>query len=73
VLDARARHLERVLLGLRLAEGLPLAALDAHGRAAAEAEAAAGRLDASALRAGRAVLTLHGRLVADAVVRALTP
>ncbi len=73
VLDARARHLERVLLEVRLADGLGLDALDAGGRVAAQAQAAAGRLDAGALRDGRAVLTLHGRLFADAVVRALTP
>jgi len=73
VLDARARHLERVLLGIRLAEGLPLDALDGGGRAAAAHEAAQGRLDPRALREGRAVLTLDGRLLADAVARALTP
>jgi len=72
VLDARARHLERVLLGVRLAEGLPLDALDAAGRQAAAREAAEGRLAPGALREGRAVLTLDGRLFADAVARALS-
>ncbi len=65
VLDAAARHLERVLLGLRLD------LLDEGGRSAAGEQARAGRHDAGALRAGRAVLTREGRLVADAVVRAL--
>jgi oxygen-independent coproporphyrinogen-3 oxidase len=70
-LDEEARALERVLLGLRLAEGLALAELREDGRAAAAREAAAGRLEPAALARGHAVLTLQGRLVADAVVRAL--
>jgi oxygen-independent coproporphyrinogen-3 oxidase len=73
VLTAQQRQLETVLLGLRLAEGLPLAALTGPGRAAACAAAADGLLDADALAGGAAVLTLRGRLLADAVVRRLTP
>jgi oxygen-independent coproporphyrinogen-3 oxidase len=65
VLDADERHTEAVMLGLRLAEGLPL---DLVPRPAAEAARAAGLL---AFRDGRAVLTRPGRLVADAVVRRL--
>jgi putative oxygen-independent coproporphyrinogen III oxidase len=69
VLTERERYVEDVMLRLRLAEGLPLAALDEHGRAAAGRAAAGGLLE---IVDGRAVLTLHGRLLADAVVRELT-
>ncbi|PXY27559.1 radical SAM family heme chaperone HemW [Prauserella muralis] len=65
------RHLERVMLELRLAEGLPLAALDTDGAREARAAADDGLLDRAALGAGRAVLTDRGRLLADAVVRRL--
>ncbi len=65
------RAVERTMLGIRLAEGLPVGAV---GRAAAPAAARLaqdGLLEASALRADRLVLTLRGRLLADAVVRDL--
>ncbi len=71
VLTDADRYVERVLLGLRLADGLPLADLDATGRAAARVAVADGLLDGAAAESGRAVLTLRGRLLADAVVRAL--
>jgi oxygen-independent coproporphyrinogen-3 oxidase len=61
------------MLRLRLASGLPLAALDDEGRLAAVRAAEDGLLDAGAYDDGRAVLTLRGRLLADAVVRALLP
>ena len=71
-LSAAERRTERIMLRLRLAEGLALGAEDRAARAAATREAAAGRLDAGALeRDGRAVLTLDGRLLGDAVARAL--
>ncbi|WP_335991844.1 radical SAM family heme chaperone HemW [Glycomyces sp. MUSA5-2] len=63
------RYLERVLLLTRLASGLPLAELRPEGRAAAERVAAEGLAD---IRDDRLVLTLRGRLLADAVVRDLT-
>ncbi|GAA1867900.1 radical SAM family heme chaperone HemW [Myceligenerans crystallogenes] len=70
-------YLERVMLGVRLAEGLALSALRPAGRRAVAGLVARGLLEgASALGAGggapRAVLTLRGRLLADAVVRDLT-
>jgi oxygen-independent coproporphyrinogen-3 oxidase len=69
-LTAAERRTERVMLALRLAEGLALGGDDE--RTAAGNEAAAGRLDPDALaRDGRAVLTLDGRLMGDAVARAL--
>ncbi len=67
------RHLEDVMLRLRLASGLPLGALDDAGRAAAERALADGLLDPDTHAAGHAVLTLNGRLLADAVVRDLVP
>lgn len=72
VLTTVERALERVLLGIRLVEGLPLADLDGSGRAAALRAGADGLLEPAALEAGRAVLTRRGRLLADAVVRDLT-
>ncbi|CRK55541.1 Hypothetical radical SAM family enzyme in heat shock gene cluster, similarity with CPO of BS HemN-type [Alloactinosynnema sp. L-07] len=71
-LSADDQRVERVLLELRLAEGLPLDALDESGRAQAELAARDGLLDAPSLSAGRCVLTSRGRLLADAVVRRLT-
>ncbi|MEV0392578.1 radical SAM family heme chaperone HemW [Polymorphospora rubra] len=73
VLSGADRHTEDVMLRLRLATGLPLAVLDDPGRAAARRAYADGLLDAAAYTAGRAVLTLRGRLLADAVVRDLLP
>ncbi|GAA5170464.1 radical SAM family heme chaperone HemW [Pseudonocardia eucalypti] len=67
------RYQERVMLRLRLAEGLPVEMLDAPARAAAARAATDGLLAPDALTAGRAVLTPQGRLLADAVVRALLP
>jgi putative oxygen-independent coproporphyrinogen III oxidase len=71
VLDAEDRRVERVLLEVRLREGLPLDVLRAAGRAAASRAVGDGLLDAAAYDDGRAVLTLRGRLLADAVVRDL--
>ncbi|GIG92780.1 radical SAM family heme chaperone HemW [Plantactinospora endophytica] len=73
VLSAEERRTEDVLLRLRLASGLPLATLDEAGRAGAARARDTGLLDASAYDAGQAVLTLRGRLLADAVVRDLLP
>jgi putative oxygen-independent coproporphyrinogen III oxidase len=71
-LTADQRSDERVLLGIRLAEGLPLGALTAHGRRAVAELVAEGLLDGqTAVRDARARLTLRGRLLADTVVRRL--
>lgn len=72
-LTGKQRIVERVMLELRLADGLPADALDEAGLRAARAAAADGLLRPDALAAGRAVLTDRGRLLADAVVRALLP
>ena len=70
VLDAETRRVERVLLELRLYDGLPVEVLDATGRAAIFDLVARGLID----RVGeRLVLTTPGRLLADGVVRDLLP
>lgn len=70
--DADAARLERVMLAIRLREGLALAELGDEARAAAAQLATDGLLDAEALEGeGRAVLTLRGRLLADRVTLGL--
>ena len=71
VLTPEQRRVERVLLGIRLREGHPLADLTPSGLAAAQRAVADGLLDRAAYDDGRAALTLRGRLLADAVVRDL--
>lgn len=76
-LTAEQRQVERIMLGVRLAEGLPVDALSEPGRARAAELAAEGlleprRLAADALQGARVVLTSRGRLLADAVIRDLT-
>lgn len=62
------RYLERIMLAVRLRTGLPLGDLDQAGRAAAEQVVADGR---AVIAGERLVLTDHGRLLADGVVRDL--
>jgi oxygen-independent coproporphyrinogen-3 oxidase len=69
VLTDDQRRAERVLLEIRTVDGLALDALTDDGRAAAKRHVGAGLLEGSAYVDGRAVLTVHGRLLADAVVR----
>ncbi|MFD8377538.1 radical SAM family heme chaperone HemW [Streptomyces sp. NPDC059679] len=71
VLTDEERRVERILLELRLAEGCPLDLLAPAGAAAASRAVADGLLEQEPYGAGRAVLTLRGRLLADAVVRDL--
>jgi oxygen-independent coproporphyrinogen-3 oxidase len=66
------QQLERIMLTLRLRSGLALAELSVAGRAAAGRAVADGLLEPADHDAGRAVLTLRGRLLADAVIRDLT-
>lgn len=70
--DAEARLLEAVLLESRIREGLAVDALPESGRRAVAGLVADGLVDGRAAVGGRIVLTLRGRLLADAVVRALT-
>ena len=69
-LDAGTRRTERVLLELRLREGLRLDVLDDQGREAVGRQVDQGL---ATLEDDRLVLTLRGRLLADAVVRDLLP
>ena len=65
VLDEKSRHLERVLLEIRLRDGLPLDLVDP-----ARAEDVV-RRGLGVLEKDHLVLTRKGRLLADAVVRDL--
>ncbi len=65
--DEQGRALEQVMLGLRTREGIPRAGLADGAVAALVAE---GLVEQSA---DRVALTAQGRLLADAVVRRLTP
>ncbi|WP_110241981.1 radical SAM family heme chaperone HemW [Nocardioides gilvus] len=68
VLSDSERHVERVLLELRLVDGLAIDVLDAHGRAAVPDQVAKGLVE---VVDDRLVLTQQGRLLADGVVRDL--
>ncbi|NDR52501.1 radical SAM family heme chaperone HemW [Actinomyces sp. 565] len=84
VVDAESRELERVMLGIRMREGLELRSLTRPGEATTASGTprrlvpvvgglvAQGLLDGAAALAGRAVLTLRGRLMADTVTYRLT-
>ena len=80
ILSDETRELERVMLGVRTAEGITLDNLpvvaDGEGREAAsgvrvEALVADGLIDGSEAAKGRVILTLRGRLLADYVTREL--
>jgi oxygen-independent coproporphyrinogen-3 oxidase len=66
------RRMEDIMLRARLAQGLPLSVLTPDAQRQAERMVADCLIDPSAHAAGRAVLTLRGRLLADAVIRDLT-
>jgi oxygen-independent coproporphyrinogen-3 oxidase len=70
--DAASRALEAVLLRTRIREGMPISDLRTEGRHGVAALIADGLIDGGEAVRGRIVLTLRGRLLADAVVRALT-
>lgn len=72
VLAGADRRVERILLEVRLVDGLDLAVLSPEGRAAAERAVGDGLLEPLPFADGHAVLTMSGRLLADAVVRDLT-
>ena len=71
-LTAAEQRMEEIMLRVRLAEGLPLSLLTATALAETERMLASRLIDRAAHAAGRLVLTLPGRLLADAVVRDLT-
>lgn len=67
VLDSQTRAVERLMLGIRTAEGVPLTA-DLQG---VERLLEENLISAQSLRAGRITVTLRGRLMADYVTRVL--
>ncbi|KQR85892.1 radical SAM family heme chaperone HemW [Microbacterium sp. Leaf179] len=70
--DETARRLESVLLRSRIREGLAVGELHGEGRKAVASLIADGLIEGADAIRGRIVLTRRGRLLADAVVRALT-
>ncbi|MBF4616755.1 coproporphyrinogen III oxidase [Clavibacter sp. VKM Ac-2873] len=70
-LDDATREVERVLLGARIRDGLAIPTLTAEGRRQVAGLIADGLVDPRAALSGTLVLTLPGRLLADAVVRRL--
>jgi putative oxygen-independent coproporphyrinogen III oxidase len=70
LLTAEDRHVEDVMLRVRLSEGIALGEVEADGARQALAD---GLLEPGAYRDGRLVLTLRGRLLADAVIRDVLP
>ena len=71
-LTAAERKMEEIMLRSRLAEGIPLSLLRGAALDSAERTVASRLADPVAFADGRLVLTLQGRLLADAVVRDLT-
>jgi oxygen-independent coproporphyrinogen-3 oxidase len=67
--------LERIMLGLRLAEGLAITDVPAERRARVAGLIAAGLVDGAAAAGPRrtVILTRRGRLLADSVIRELAP
>ncbi len=65
------RRVERVLLQSRIREGLPTSVLTPAGRTAVAGLIADGLVDPASALHGTVLLTLRGRLLADAVVRRL--
>jgi oxygen-independent coproporphyrinogen-3 oxidase len=70
-LDENTRMVERVLLKVRIRDGIPVAELTAGGRNAVAGLIADELIDANAAIGGTVVVTRRGRLLADAVVRRL--
>jgi putative oxygen-independent coproporphyrinogen III oxidase len=71
-LTAGEQRMEEIMLRVRLAQGLPLSLLTATALAETERMLVNHLIDRSAHTAGRLVLTVRGRLLADAVIRDLT-
>jgi coproporphyrinogen III oxidase-like Fe-S oxidoreductase len=69
ILDDAEREQERVLLGIRLASGLPIEQVPV--QEAVPDLVAGGLAEPDAAAAGRVLLTRRGRLLADGVVRRL--
>ncbi len=72
VLTAGDREVERLMLELRLASGYPLDGVAQEARTVVARALGDGLLETEPFKAGRMVLTLRGRLLADALIRDLT-
>jgi oxygen-independent coproporphyrinogen-3 oxidase len=72
-LDVETRNVERVMLEARLRTGLDVAVLGDGGRHEVAGLIADGLIEPAAAFRGQLVLTLKGRLLADAVVRRILP
>jgi oxygen-independent coproporphyrinogen-3 oxidase len=72
-LDSETQQVERVLLRVRIREGLPISDLPVETRPAGAGLIADGLIDGKAALGGTIVVTRSGRLMADAVVRRLLP
>jgi oxygen-independent coproporphyrinogen-3 oxidase len=66
------QRMEEIMLRARLAEGLPLSLLDPAALPAAQRLRDSALIDQAAYTGGQLVLTVQGRLLADAVIRDLT-
>jgi putative oxygen-independent coproporphyrinogen III oxidase len=71
-LTSAERRMEEIMLRARLTEGLPLTLLADTALADSQRLVDDSLIDRSAYAGGRLVLTLRGRLLADAVIRDLT-
>ena len=71
VLDAATRQVEDVMLRLRLCDGLPVTAISPDAKPVADRAVDDGLLESAPYEEGLLVLTLRGRLLADALVRDL--
>ncbi|WP_090927938.1 radical SAM family heme chaperone HemW [Nonomuraea jiangxiensis] len=71
VLSDDDRAAERLMLELRLSSGYPLADVAPAARTTVASALARGLLEPAAFRSGLMVLTLQGRLLADALIRDL--
>lgn len=72
-LSDETRRVEKVMLATRISDGLPTDELTSEGRIAVAGLIADGLVNAEAALRGAIILTLRGRLLADAVVRTLLP
>ena len=70
-LDAETRQVERILLSTRLRTGIAVSELGERARVAVAGLVADGLVHGPSAIHGTVILTLRGRLLADAVVRAL--
>ena len=72
-LSAEDRLVERIMLELRIVDGLAVQEVPEQTRHMLAVHRDRGHLEPAALDTGRAVLTRQGRLLADAVIRDLVP